>query len=72
MCVCVFGGGGGGGHPPLHSYNIGESCTCISTVSSMVKDFTIIKIIGASLSEPHTREFGAEISVCLYVCIRRT
>ena len=33
-------------------------------------------VVGASLSEPHTREFGAEISVCLlaclYACIRRT
>ena len=26
-------------------------------------------IIGASLSEPHTRELGGEISVCLYVCL---
>ena len=33
-------------------------------------------MIGASLSEPHTREFGAEISVCflacMLACIRRT
>ena len=33
-------------------------------------------IIGASLSEPHTRELGGEISVrlyaCLLACIRRT
>ena len=26
-------------------------------------------LIGASLSEPHTREFGAEISVYLLVCL---
>ena len=25
--------------------------------------------IGASLSEPHTRELGGEISVCMYVCL---
>ena len=39
--------------------------------------FTHIKLmIGASLSEPHTRELGGEISVhmyaCLLACIRRT
>ena len=26
-------------------------------------------LVGASLSEPHTRELGGEISVCLYVCM---
>ena len=25
--------------------------------------------IGASLSEPHTRELGGEISVCMYACL---
>ena len=29
-----------------------------------------IYIIGASLSEPHTRGFGGEISVCMLVCLR--
>ena len=27
------------------------------------------KLIGASLSEPHTRELGGEISVILYACL---
>ena len=26
-------------------------------------------VIGASLSEPHTRELGGEISVRMYVCL---
>ena len=29
----------------------------------------LLVLIGASLSEPHTREFGAEISVYLLVCL---
>ena len=29
-------------------------------------------IIGASVSEPHTSEFNAAISVCLFVCLSRT
>ena len=33
--------------------------------SSIFEDY----IIGASLSEPHTRELGGEISVRMYVCL---
>ena len=27
------------------------------------------RVIGASLSEPHTRELGGEISVCVLACL---
>ena len=35
-----------------------------------ITSYTVLcRVIGVSLSEPHTRESGAEISVRMYVCL---